>query len=416
MTIQTDGTFDADTKEQILDAMIADAKEYWGNDLKDREEAIIRTFYEPIAERFAVSQRDIASVLSSAQIDHAEGAGLDLLTALIGVRRRIAMTATGTATFQHKEDGTVAPRDYTISEGTLIQTESDTPVRFETTETAILKEGNATVDVPVEAVESGVRGNVGANTLVVMPNPPMGVRAVTNPSSTSGGRDEEGDESLRSRAKESLGTGSRASAPALINSARALDGVKGVSIFINDSSNDETANGGLPDHSFELVVQDGNSQDIADMILETKAAGDNAYAGVNGTPHTVSANLPNGQTHEVSYSTPTQIKIYVDIDLKVTDEYAGDDKIKNSIIRYIGGLLASANDEAGELGVGQDVLYGRVEYAVRDVQGVYDINSLSIGTSVDPTGESDIPIDNSEIATGDGTDSSISIATTEIDF
>jgi uncharacterized phage protein gp47/JayE len=416
MTIQSDGTFNADTKEQVLDAMIADAKEYWGEDLKDRKEATIRKFYKPIAERFAISQRDIASVLASAQIDNAEGAGLDLLTALIGVRRHEAMSATGTITFQHKKDGTVAPRDYTIAEGTLIQTESDTPVRFETTESAILKEGNATVDVPIEAVEAGVNANVGANTIIVMPDPPIGVRAATNPSATSGGRDEEGDESLRSRAKESLGAGSRASATALVNTARALDGVKGVSIFLNDSSTDNTDSGGLPDHSFELVVQGGNQQDIADMILSTKAAGDNAYSGVNGTSKTAEATLPNGQTHPVSYSTPTNVKIYVDMDLKVKEEYAGDDDVRNSIVQYIGGILSSANDESGELLVGDDVLYGKVEYAVRDVRGVYDINSLTIGTSESPTGTSDIEIAEGNISKADATDGSITIATSEVSF
>lgn len=416
MTIATDGTFDADTKEQILDALIADAKEYWGSDLKDREEAIIRAFYEPIAERFAVSQRDIASVLSSAQIDYAEGAGLDLLTALIGVRRRIAMRATGTVTFKHKEDDTVAPRDYTIAEGTIAQTESGDPVRFETTESAILKEGNSSVDVPVQAVESGIRGNVGSDAIVIMTDPPNGVRVVTNAEATSSGRDEEGDDSLRSRAKESLGTGSRASASALINTARAIDGVKGVSIFINDSSTDETGSGGLPDHSFELVVQDGEPQDIGDMILKTKAAGDNAYSGAHGTPQSVSANLPNGQSHEVNYSTPEEVDIYVDMDLRVTEEYAGDDGVRDSIIRYIGGLLASANDEGGEIGVGENVLYGRIEYAVRDVQGVYDINWLYVGTSPDPTAEDDVSIADDQLATGDGTDSSIGVATKEVSF
>jgi len=416
MTIQSDGTFNADTKEQVLDAMIADAKEYWGEDLKDREEAIIRTFYEPIAERFAVSQRDIASVLASAQIDNAQGAGLDLLTALIGIRRYESMAATGTVTFKHKEDGTTAPRDYTISSGTLVQTQSDDPVRFETTETAILQEGESTVDVPIQAQEPGTRANVGANTIVVMPNPPIGVRAVTNAGATNAGRDEEGDESLRERAKESLGTGSRASAPALINTARALEGVKGVSIFLNDSSDDNTGSGGLPDHSFELVVQGGNSQDIGEMIMNTKAAGDNAYSGVNGNSETVNAPLPNGQEHPVEFSTPNEVKIYVDADLKTNDEYVGDDEVRNSLVRYIGGVLASANEESGDLLVGDDVLYGRIEYAVRDVTGVYDIESLEIGTGADPTGTSDITINNSQISTADGTDSSINISTSEVNF
>lgn len=529
MTIQNDGTFNADTKEQIQDAMVADAKEYWGEDLKEREEAIVRTFYEPIAERFAVSQRDIAGVLASAQIDNAVGSGLDLLTALIGVRRRAAMKSTGTATFKHKDDGTVVSKDYTIASGTLAQTESNDPVRFETIETAIISGpdtevdslaystsntnyttktsftvdttyrksvdvsadirttdgtvaadlevadatnttqihtasttntsfttsgpttydvsgltgeitveyriksndsnvsveldestfetgGESATDVPIQSVEAGLFTNVGANTIVVMPDPPVGVREVTNKSETSGGRDEETDDSLRDRAKQSLGTGSRASATALINTVRAVDDVKGVSIFINDSSTDNTGSGGLPDHSFELVVQDGEPQEVGDMIVRTKAAGDNAYSGVNGTSQTVTTELPNGQTHEVEYSTPTEVKIYVDMDLKITNEYPGDDYVRDSIVQYIGGVLASGNDEGGELQVSDDVLYGLVEYAVRDVDGVYDINSLYIGNSSSPTSTSDISIAANEIATSDASDGSMILATTEVNL
>lgn len=416
MTIDSQGQFNQQTKDEILDAMIADAKEYWGEDLKDREEAIIRTFYEPIAERFAVSQGDLADVLSASQIDYAEGAGLDLLTALIGVRRKPALKATGTITLKHKEDGTVAPRDYTIPAGTIVQTDSNDPVRYETTESAILRDGSPSVDIPIVAQESGINGNAGANTIVVMPSPPIGIRAATNASATSGGRDEEGDESLRDRAKESFGDGSRSSAPALVNGVKTLDGVRGVSIFINDTSQDNTSSGGLPDHSFELVVQGGNKQEIADTILETKAAGDNSYAGINGTANAVSSELPNGQSHIVEFSEPNSVKIYVDMDLKITNEYAGDDSIRDSIVNYIGGILSSGNDMSGELDVGQNVLYGKVEYAIRDVRGVYDINSLDVATSSPPSGSTDVTISDSDISLADATDDSLSITTTEIDI
>jgi hypothetical protein len=416
MTINSQGQFNQQTKDEILNAMIADAREYWGEDLKNSEEAIIRTFYEPIAERFAVSQSDLADVLSASQIDYAEGAGLDLLTALIGIRRKPALNSTGTITLKHKEDETAAPRDYTIPAGTVVQTDSNDPVRYETTESVILKEGSSSVDASIVAQESAINGNTGANTIVVMPSPPVGIREVTNPSATSGGRDEESDESLRNRAKESFGDGSRSSAPALINGVKTLDGVRGVSIFINDSSKDNTSSGGLPDHSFELVVQGGDKQEIADRILEKKAAGDNSYAGVNGTANVVDSKLPNGQSHTIKFSEPNSIKIYVDVDLKITNKYAGDDSIRDSIVNYVGGVLSSGNDISGELDVRQNVLYGKIEYAIRDVRGVYDINSLTIGVTDPPSESTDIVIGDGEISLADATDNSINVSKNEIDL
>ena len=409
-----DGIYLSDTQEQVLDAMIADAKEYFGNDLKDDDLATIRLFYAPIAAQFAEAQDDIGLVLQSAQIDYAEAEQLDLLTALIGVSRQEATYADGEVTFSRSEP---ASKDYTIPSGTVVQTDSNDPSAYETSETVVLEEDTTQVVAEIESLESGIESNAGSNTVTILPSPPAGVESVTNPSGITGGTNEETDDSLRSRAKEELSTGSRASAQALLYGARALDGVRSVSIFINDSNEDRTGSGGLPDHSFELVVLGGNKQEIGQMILETKAAGDTSWGGSNGNEVTIEGDLPNGQTHQVSYSEPNAVTIYVDANLKTTDEYEGNDSIRDSIVEYIGGLTSGGNDDIGDILVGDDVLYGRVEYAIRDISGVYDVESLTIGTSSDPTGESDIEIADSDVATTDGTDSSvIDITTEEVDF
>lgn len=406
-----EGEFIPDTGETILDAMMADAKEYFGSDLNDDQLAIIRQFYTPVADRLAEAQEDVGLVLSSVQIDNASEESLDLLTGLIGVRRQDARKATGTVTFSRI---TPSGTDYTIPAGTVVQTESNDPVQFVTTSSATLPNGDVSVDAPVEAVEGGVEGNVGANTLTVMPDPPAGIEEATNTSETSGGTERETDDELRERAKSELAEGTSATAAALITGAKALDGVKSVSIFINDTNEDNTGSGGLPDHSFELVVEGGNDNEIAQMIAETKAAGDTSYAGAFGNSVSVTATLPNGQDYEIDFSRPITVPIYVDIDMDVTEEYEGDDAVRDSIVSYLGGLFTTGNEADGQLSVGDDVIYGEVEYAIRDVQGVYDINSLEIDTVDPPTGTTNITIDDNETATSDATDGSITIATTEV--
>lgn len=408
------GIYLNDTQEQILDAMVADAKDYFGEDLKDDDLATIRLFYAPIAVQFANAQEDIGLVLQSAQIDNAQNEQLDLLTALIGVTRDPATKATGEVTFSRSD---TAGKDYTIPSGTTVQTDSNDATKYETTETVVLSEGTTSKVAPIESVTGGVDANAGSNTVTILPSPPAGVESVTNSSSITGATNEETDASLRTRAKDELSTGSRASAPALIYGARALDGVKSVSIFINDENVDNTGSGGLPDHSFELVVLGGDPQEIGQMILETKAAGDTSYAGANGNSVTVTTDLPNGQTHDISFSQPNAVQIYIDVDLKKTDEYAGDDAVRDSLVEYVGGLTSGGNEDDGEIFVGDNVLYGRVEYAIRDVDGVYDINSLTVGTADDPTGTSDITISDSDVATTDGTDSSvIGVVTEDVTF
>lgn len=576
MTLQ-DGRFNEQTTEAILNAMVADAKDYWDEELNDTSLNVIRTFYRPIAQRLAEAQEDIGIVLDATQIDYAEGQALDLLTALIGVQRDPATNATGYVTFSRD---TPAKSLYTAPSGTEVQTDGKTPIKFETTESVNLREyddfkdgdiaeyqgniadfnvqsttvledsyslegaavsgveihredvkvnegtdfqyytqvgtnavsitefsyidldnyyqvvvdhnndrvalevveggtnstvvedtapgvpsgerlkvkvewdrggdfnlyfldaadnqfaaisgndpthtgggigfksgdANSTkywdwmtataVTAPIRAQEAGPLGNTARDTIIVMPDPPTGVEHVTNKAETSGGSDEEDDDELRARAKEELAEGSRASAPALINSVKRLDGVTSVSIFFIENDSDDEYDG------FELVIEGGTTENIADAILTTMAAGDTSWGGINGTKDSASADLPNGQAQTIEFSRPQPIKIYVDADLTVTDEFSGKDAVRDSIVDYIGGLFSSGNDSIG-LGSGDDVIYGEIEFAIRQVDGVYDINNLVVDTSSTPTGTSNIAIANNEVATSDGTDSSLTFSTTD---
>lgn len=408
-----DGRFVSDSVDAVLDSMLADLEAQIGDDVPDDISSIARTLYLPWAERLVELQNDLGFVLDSAQIDHASDDALDFLTALIGVPRRKASNAIGTVTFSRD---TVAGQDYTIKKGSRIQTGGSEPVGFRTTEKVTLLSGTTSIDAKIEAEVGGIAGNVGAGTITEFVDDVSGASSVSNASATTKGRDRENDEELRSRAKENLTEGARASASGLITAIRALPEVLSVSIFINDTN---AANGdGQAPHSFELVVEtDGTSgvQDkIAQAIMDTKAAGDTSESGVYGTASSGLSTLVNGQEFTIGFSEPTPVPIYVDIDMKVTEEYAGDDAVMDNIVQYIGGVLSSGNADNGRLSVGQDVIYGSVEYAIRDVPGVYDINTLGVGVAASPTGTSNIAITLGEKATADATDGSMTFAKTVV--
>lgn len=402
-----DGHFQPDSSDDIIEALLEDAKEYFGEDLNDEQLAVFRLFYQPVANRLAEAQQHIGLVLSSAQIDYAEGRALDLLTALIGVPRREAERAEGEVTFYRNSPASI---DYAIPSGTIVQTEGIDPVRFLTRETAIIEQGETEITVPIRALEGGINGNVGSNTITVMPSPPTGIDAVTNEEGTSGGRNEETDDELRERAKEDLAEGSASTAPALITAVQSVDDVRSVGIFINDTNIDQTSSGGLPAHSFELVVDGGEDQSIGDMIIEKKAAGDTAWGGVNGELVEVEGRLPNGQAHEVKFSRPNVVPIYVDATLQTTDEYEGNVAVRDSITSYIGGVLSSENEIQGKVDVGGDVLYGEVEFAIRSVRGVYDVTDLKIGRVDPPTETANLSMEFNEQALTSAIDDSITIS------
>lgn len=404
-----DGRPDPDTKSEILEALIADAKNYWGDDLNDTQQSILREFYDPIADRLAQAQEDIGLVLDSAQIDHATEAALDLLTALIGVPRKPAEKSTGTVTFSRS---TSADVDYTIPKGTIVQTDSTDPIKFETTEAKNLATGTSSVDAPVAALVGGVEGNLGPNTLIIMPNPPAGVEEATNAADTTGGADEENDDELRERAKGELSEGTRASVPALINALRKVDGVTSVDVVENDTAS--TDGDGRPSHSVEPIVAGTFlNNEIAQSIYDTKAGGMPIVGGYAGTSTNGTATLPNGDSKTVTFSIATEVQIYVDVNLQHTSEYAGDTAVQDSIVTYIGGILSSGNEVVG-LNVSDDVIYNKVMEAILSVGGVFDVTSLTIDTVDPPAGTSNITIADGSVATADATDGSITLTTTAV--
>jgi uncharacterized phage protein gp47/JayE len=354
-------------------------------------------------------------ILDSSQIDHASEEALDLLAALINVPRLQARKATGTVTFTRD---TSAPIDYQIPSDTEVQTEGNDPVVFVTTETVTLAQGTTSVDAKIAARSGGRRGNVGSGAITQIRSSIAGPDGVTNAAATDGGADRENDDELRARAKKNLTSGAAASGNALYTNVVADPDVKSVSLFMNPDGTTDLQ--GLGGHNFEVVTElKDNSQAtldrVAQAILDTMAAGSISASGVWGTARSGTGSLINGQEFTIGFSESTPVQVYVGLDMTVTADYEGDEAVKDAIVRYIGGVLSSENFEDGRLDVGHDVVYGSVEYAIRSVEGVYDINTLTVDKIDPPVGTSNLDIALGEKATADATDGSISITTSVVE-
>lgn len=261
------------------------------------------------------------------------------------------------------------------------------------------------VSAAITAVERGTNGNTAKQSIIVMPDPPAGVENVVNTESTDGGSQEEKDDELRARAKKEIGEGSRASAEALTNSVKRLAGVTSVNASKVENDNDGDSDG------FELVVEGGDDQRIADTILDTMAFGDTSWGGINGTKVSVSSQISNGETFTIDFSRPTVLDLTISADLDVTEDFSGNEEVQDSIVAYIGGLLSSGNDAIG-LNSGEDVIFGEVEYAIRNVEGVYDVSNLTVDTDSTSGNTSNVSVGKNEVASSDATDGSISLTTT----
>lgn len=124
----------------------------------------------------------------------AQGESLDRHGILRGVERVAAARAQGTLTFGIS--GALGA-DLQIAQGTVCLSGEGTA--FETVEEAVLPAGSTTVDVAAAALEEGAAGNAVAGSITRMQTAPDGIETVTNNSAFAGGREQENDESYRSR-------------------------------------------------------------------------------------------------------------------------------------------------------------------------------------------------------------------------
>lgn len=287
------------------------------------------------------------------------------------------------------------------------------------------------VAVTIREQDGGALGNVGANTVTNMPNPPSGVDGVTNLDPTGDsdffevdgdslvvGRDEEDDDALRERADLTLTKGGAAThdaiASALINDDELS--VQSVTIFENKTNTDNTGSGGLPEFSMEVVVFGGDEQSIAEVIFDTKAVTGRDYGGANGSAvtRTVHSDVTD-QDVDITYSRPTELAIDLSLDIVKNDEYIGDDALRDEIIDYIGGTDSGGNSVIGT-GVGEDVKFDEIERIVNGADGVEGISSLSStpSSTTDANGLTVVDVGGNEVGVTDGTDGSISITKTSV--
>lgn len=127
----------------------------------------------------------------------ATGVYLDWHGQARGVYRLPATKATGVVTFTG-EAGTLIPLGTAVS---TVATDTSPAIQFVTTQEAVIDE-TGTVDVPIEAIEVGMVGNIPAGAIRVLATPVSGVSAVVNNEPTTGGTNEEDDEAYRYRILE----------------------------------------------------------------------------------------------------------------------------------------------------------------------------------------------------------------------
>ncbi|QDP50314.1 MAG: putative baseplate protein J [Prokaryotic dsDNA virus sp.] len=219
------------------------------------------------------------------------------------------------------------------------------------------------------------------NTITTIATPVLGWDSVTNPISANTGRFKETDAELRERFRVSKFERASNILEALYSALINLDAVEQVVIYENDT--DVTDDKGIPAHSFLPIVLGGISTNIAQTIWENKPLGIRSYGNTSVTIYD-----SQGFPHDIGFERPNPVNVYISIELQTDSNYPqdGDAVMKAAIAAYM-----EAN-----FGIGDDVVYSRLYTPVNSVPG-HQVLDMSIGTSPNPTGKMNIPVNFNEL-------------------
>jgi len=191
---------------------------------------------------------------------------LDEYVKIVGINRFDGARATGTVDIETQSGNT------TIEEGTLVSTtpnEDGQTLTFETTEVVETAANQTTAtDVPIRATEVGDEYNIPANTIVRFPDPPVGVRGVTNPAAPTGGEDKESNEDLRERAKQQVEGASEGGTVEGIKAylRQNIEAVRQGDVIIEEFLDEQPV-------FVDVIVDGGSDTEVLDAIEESRPAG-----------------------------------------------------------------------------------------------------------------------------------------------
>ncbi len=217
----------------VYDGLVAQTRQRLPQLTDFEEGSVVRSLYESFAFEMAMLYEQLDLVYNAGYVDTAVGPHLDRVVAILGIKRNEPDFAAGVVTFEREKD---AAGEITIPMGTLITTEEnpkEIPPKkaYLTTEEAVMKAGQMSLDVRVQAEQPGPRLTTEAETIVVMPRPVSGIKAIVNKRPVRFlGRDRETDEELRERAKKALLASGRASASSIENALLSMPGIREVRV------------------------------------------------------------------------------------------------------------------------------------------------------------------------------------------
>lgn len=350
----TDAGFRRPTYAELLDALEYKARELFGSRANLTVRSPLGVFLRIYAWMLNLLFSTLEDVYNSRFIDTAVGASLYNLGRAIGLKLLGAQKAVGYLTFTGS-DGVEVPEGYLA--------ETNAGEQYITLQSGVITNGSVTLSA--SAVVVGPDGNADKNSITNIVNPMSGIETVTNASSFEGGRNTETDAEFRERYYLSVDFAGGVNLDAII--AEIYESVEAViAVAGEENDTDGTSESGLPPHSFEIIAYGGLDEDVAGAIFRRKAAGIQTYGNT-----TVAVVSSAGTTHNIKFSRPTPVNVWIKITGLQTNSVFpldGIDRIKQNLVNFIG------SNTRGGMAIGQDVICVALPTEVLKVPGVVDFD------------------------------------------
>lgn len=264
-----------------------------------------------------------------------------------------------------------------------------------------LDDGGPVVVTPVETTKGVPQGSINAEgentgavvanstTLSVIDSPVAGWAATGNPLDAIVGTAAETNAEFKISRRESVASAGAATPNAIFADVNATEDVTATVVFFNKT--DIIDPEGRPPHSVDIIVENGDEDEIAKEIFDTVGGGITFVGDISKT-----VKDDQGFDQIIKFSRPTPIDIHLEIDLVVnTDLFPADGttQVENAIKAY-----------GDALGIGITVVvFGsdpNLSCSFQDIPGITDF-TIRVGTAVSPTLDDNVPILAREISSWD---------------
>lgn len=238
--------------------------------------------------------------------------------------------------------------------------------------------GGSIVETAVCTVAGALTAAPGTITNIL--NPTRGWQSATNAAEATVGAPVESDATLRRRQSFSTALPALSVLDAIVGQIANLAGVETWAAYENDA--DLVDANGIPGHTISLVVEGGDSVQIATVIADVKTPG-------TGTFGTTSEFIidPKGVPNTIKFFRPTVVRIIATVTLTPLTGYVsttGD------------ALVAALADYVSGGAIGQDVIWSKLFVPANlgnaPLSATYDISSITVGIFGGGRASADVPI------------------------